>query len=85
VPALQEHSRSTDTRAVPVPPSGPKVVDEAVTEGWQRTLDGDVMFVDVDVELPHAATESAAAHANGRARTARVAMLDDMHNIRQIC
>jgi hypothetical protein len=84
VPAFQEHSRSTDTRAVPVPPSGPKAVEEAVTEGWHRPLEGEVMFVDVEVELPHAATQSAAAHASGRARSARVVMLGDMHNVRQL-
>jgi hypothetical protein len=53
--ACHEHSRSTETRAVPEPPEGPKVVDDAVTEGWQRTFEGEVRFVDVDVELPHAA------------------------------
>lgn len=85
VPAFQEHSRSTVTRAVPVPPSGPNAVEDAVIDGWQRALDGEVMFVDVDVELPQAATQRAAAHANGRAPSARVVMLGVMHNIRQLC
>jgi hypothetical protein len=83
VPAFQEHSRSTDTRAVPVPPAGPNAVEDTVIDGWQRALDGEVMFVDVVEELPHAATQSAAAHANGRAPSARVVMLGVMHNIRQ--
>jgi hypothetical protein len=68
--AAHEHSRSTVTRALPIPPVGPNVVEDAVSEGWQRMLDGEVMFVDVVVDVPQATRDSAAANTYGRARTA---------------
>lgn len=66
--ADHEHSRSIEMDRVPVPPEGPNVEDEFVTEAWHRVAVGPV--TDVTAELPHRPAANAAARTmpNGRVR-----------------
>ena len=71
--ARQVHSRATFTLSVPLPPAAPNAVGEDETDASQRVDVGEVTFVDVVAELPHAPATSAANNSRGARKVTRVA------------